>query len=61
MRTYLLIEDTIPLVNIRDIALVLVEPFPREFVALVLADTCTKRDVQFQATDNDALTAREEQ
>lgn len=36
MRTYLLVEDTIPLVDVRDIALVLVESLPGELVALVL-------------------------
>ena len=59
-RTHLLVEYAISFIDIRDIALVLVEPFPREFVALVLADTCTKRNIEFQAASNDVLIVRYE-
>ena len=36
MGTHLLVEHPVALVDVRDVALVLVEPLPRELVPLVL-------------------------
>ena len=53
MRTYLLVEHPITLVNVRDVALVLVEPLPRELVPFILSANREQALTNQHAAPND--------